>query len=148
MIRVIIIFAVLFSKFCYAEEIIASLDLKFVKDTEKTAAVLCYDEEEKNCQTWATFYLYKANVKKVLSGEIVEKKFTVIYGRHALRKTNYNNVLVRLEKLSTDADAQYQILEFSQNFELACFKSSEFKNLDSKLEIYNEKLKCAEKQEL
>lgn len=148
MIRVIIFFVFMLSKLCFAEEIVASLDLKFVKDTGKTAGVLCYGEGENDCHDWSTFYLYQAKVKKVLSGELVEQRFTVIYGHHALRKNNHRNLVVRLRKLSEGAEAQYQILEFSQKFELVCFGSPESKLFDLKLALGSEKLHCLEKEEL
>ena len=148
MIRVIIFIVLMFSTFCFAEEIVASLDLKFVKDTGKTAGVLCYDEGENDCHDWSTFYLYEAKVKKVFSGELVEQRFSVIYGHHALRKNNHSNMVVRLEKLAEGAEAQYQILEFSQKIKLVCFGSSESKLFNLKLESGSEKLQCLEKEEL
>ena len=146
--KIIAILAVLFSNFCHSEELIVELDLKFIKDTGKTADVMCYGENEVDCHTWSTFYLYEAKVKKVVSGDLPENKFTVIYGRHALRKNNHKGVIVRLNKLLPDADAQYQISEFGQNLELVCFQSAESRNFSADLELYNEKLKCAEKEEL
>ncbi|MGN0921732.1 MAG: hypothetical protein ACI4NJ_08445 [Cellvibrio sp.] len=146
--KIIAILAVLFSSCCHSEELIAKLDLKFIKDTGKTAGVMCYGDNEADCHTWATFYLYEAKVKKVVSGSLPENKFTVIYGRHALRKNNHKGVVVRLNKLLPDADAQYQISEFGQNYELVCFQSDESKNFSAGLELGNEKLKCAEKEEL
>jgi len=146
--KMIVIFAVLFSNYCLAEEVIAKVDLKFIKDTEKTAGVLCIGDNEEDCHEWSTFYLYEAKVKKVLSGNLVENRFTVIYGRHALRKNNHSSVIVRLIKLPDDGDAQYQILEFGQNLELVCFESPESNLFSEPLELNNEKLKCAEKEEL
>lgn len=146
--KIIVIFAVLFSNYCLSEELIAKLDLKFIKDTGKTAGVLCYGDNEDDCHEWSTFYLYEAKVKKVLSGNLPIKKFTVIYGRHALRKNNHSNVIVRLNKLPANEDAQYQILEFGQNFELVCFQSPESSLFSEPLELNNEKLKCAEKEYL
>lgn len=146
--KIIVIFAALFSNYCLAEEIIAKLDLKFIKDTGKTAGVLCYGDNEEDCHEWSTFYLYEAKVKKILSGNLPVNKFTVIYGRHALRKNNHSSVIVRLNKLSADGDAQYQILELGQSFELVCFHSPESSLFSDQLELNNEKLKCAEKEEL
>jgi hypothetical protein len=146
--KIIVILAVLLSNYCRAEELIAKLDLKFIKDTGKTAGVMCYGDNEEDCHEWSTFYLYEAKVKKVLSGNFSENKFTVIYGRHALRKNNHKSVIVRLNKLPADGDAQYQILEFGQNLELVCFQSPESSLFNEKLELKNEKLKCAEKEEL
>jgi len=146
--NIIVIFAVLFSNFCLSEELIAELDLKFIKDTGKTADVLCYGDTEVDCHAWSTFYLYEAKVKKVLSGNLPASELTVIYGRHALLKKNHSSVIVRLNKLPADGDAQYQILEFGQNLELVCFQSTGSSLFSEKLELNNEKLKCAEKEEL
>lgn len=145
--KIIVIIAVLFSNYCLAEELIAKLDLKFIRDTGKTAGVLCYGDNEKDCHEWSTFYLYEAKVKKILSGNLPVDKFTVIYGRHALRKINHSSVIVRLNKLPANGDAQYQILEFGKNIELVCFQS-ESSLFNEKLELDNEKLKCAEEEEL
>lgn len=146
--KVIVILAVLFSSCCLAEELIVTLDLKFIKDTGKVAGVLCYGDNEEDCHEWSTFYLYEAKVKKVLNGNLPENKFTVIYGRHALLKNNHKSVIVRLNKLPADGDAQYQILEFGQNLELVCFQSPESSIFSEQLELNNEELKCAEKEEL
>lgn len=140
--KVMAIFTVLFSNYCLAEELIAKLDLKFIKDTEKTASVLCYGDEE-DCHAWSTFYLYEAKVKKVLSGSLPENKFTVIYGVHALRKKNIDNVIVRLNKLPAGGDAQYQILEIGQELELICFNSLESSVFSEEREVDNKKLSCA-----
>lgn len=146
--KIIAIVAVLFSSFCHSEELIAKLDLKFIKDTGKTAGVMCYGDNEEDCYTWSTFYLYEAKVKRIVSGNLPENKFTVIYGRHALRKNDHKGVVVRLNKLLTDADAQYQISEFGKNHDLVCFQSVESKSFSADLKLGNEKLKCAEKEEL
>lgn len=146
--KIIVILTVLFSNYCPAEELIAKLDLKFIKDTGMKAGVLCYGDNEEDCHKWSTFYLYEAKVKKVLSGNLPENNFTVIYGRHALLKNNHKSLIVRLNKLPSDGDAQYQILEFGQNLELVCFQSSESSLFNEKLELNNEKLKCADAEEL
>ncbi|RYF99091.1 MAG: hypothetical protein EOO07_37225 [Chitinophagaceae bacterium] len=148
MIKAISFLVFTFSNFCFSDEIIASLDLKFVKDTGETAGVICYSEDDADCHEWSTFYLYEAKVKKVFSGELAEKHFTVIYGHHALLKNNHRNVIVSLKKLTDGADARYQIMEFSQKIELVCFRSAESRIFNSELELGGEKLHCAEKEEL
>lgn len=146
--KVILILSILCSNCCSAEELIAKLDLKFIKDTGKTATVLCYDDNEKDCHEWSTFYLYEAKVKKVLSGNLPSSKFSVIYGAHAMLANNHRNVVVSLNKLPAGGDSQYQIMEFAENLELVCFQSSDSSLFSEKLELNSQKLKCAEEEEL
>lgn len=113
--KIIIIYltalSILFTNFVFAENIVALVDLKFIKDTEITSQVMCYSDD--NCHTWATYYLYTASVKKVISGEPPEGNFKVIYGSHALLKKDFSNVLATLEPLEPENQfsAQYKVIE-------------------------------------
>ena len=78
----------------FAENVVAVLDLKFISDTEKTSTSICFEDETTECFSWASFYLYEAKIKKVLSGELSSKKFKVIYGRHALKKKILKELLL------------------------------------------------------
>jgi hypothetical protein len=144
MTRFIIIFIIFTSNSCFAEELTAVLDLKFIKDTGITSGVMCYRDEGEDCHTWSTFYLYDAKVRKVISGELSQKKITVIYGRHALLKNNRKNVVVRLKQLRPDAEAQYQIIEFGVAKEMVCFESVDSRQFSVKLEVADGKFQCIE----
>lgn len=94
-----------------AEEIKALIDLEFIEDTEITSGVLCYDEE--NCHPWSTYYLFSAHVLKVVTGQLPEDGFKVIFGRHALQEKDFPNVLATMEILepANEFYASYKILE-------------------------------------
>ena len=119
MIRYIFILLFLLPVNTYAEEVIAVLNLKFIKNTGKTATTICYDES--TCHSWASFYLYEAKVKKVLAGQLSTKRFKVIYGRHALKEKNLKRVVASLKKLEEGAEADYQIVERGNKLEMYCF---------------------------
>jgi hypothetical protein len=118
-------FLLFFASHLYAEDIVAILDMKFVKDTKETATLLCFGDNEEDCAQWATFYLYDAKVKKVLSGELPSKKIKVIYGRHALMPKNFKNVAVVMTPLQDHKEAEYQIKEWGELKEMYCFKSND-----------------------
>jgi hypothetical protein len=112
---------------CFAEpgeELVALVDLKFLRETEETAAVLCWGEEESDCDVWATHYLWRATVRRVYSGTEVERHFLVLYGRHALQKKNISEMTVVLKKLEKDAPfgARYQVVETGVPQKLVCFR--------------------------
>ncbi len=77
-----------------AEEIVAILDLKFIEDTGEAAVFVCGDDEP--CGTWATYYLFEANVDRVISGELPTDRFRVLYGQHALKQNKYFRNVVTL----------------------------------------------------
>ncbi len=77
-----------------AEEIVAILDLKFIEETDLTAAVMCYGDDEDDCFQWAVHYLFEAKVDKVVSGNLPDKRFLVLYGSHALRKKTFATKLL------------------------------------------------------
>jgi len=120
MTKYILIFLFLFPLNAFSNDVVAILNLKFIKDTDQTATTLCYDNEGENCHRWASFYLYEAKVKQVLSGELVTKKFKVIYGRHALKKKNLKRVVASLKKLEESANADYQIIEMGNELKMYC----------------------------
>lgn len=82
-----------------SDEIVAILDLKFIEDTGDTSMVLCYDENDEECGTWATYYLFEARVRKTIRGELPNKRFRVLYGQHALKKKDFYTVIALLEPI-------------------------------------------------
>ena len=104
-----------------AEEIVAVLDLKFIENTGEPGGYLCFDDDE--CGVWAVFYLFEASVDRVISGELPEKKFLVLYARHALREKNFRNIIALLKKREPDdfSEASYQITQWGQKRDLYCF---------------------------
>ena len=93
-----------------ANEIKVQADLEFLLDTQKESGKLCIGEND--CSTWSTFYLFKANVKKVIIGTEPSASFKVIYGRHALLKQDLNDVVLTLRELQHDNGfgAKYQVV--------------------------------------
>ena len=106
-----------------AEEIVAILDLKFVEDTGDTAAVLCFGEEDADCGVWATYYLFEASVDKVISGELPNDKFLVLFGRHALKKRSFRNVIALLKERDVEDpnEPQYRISQWGEKRTMYCF---------------------------
>ncbi|WNC71647.1 hypothetical protein RGQ13_16195 [Thalassotalea psychrophila] len=95
-----------------SEDLKVVADLKFLSDTGVESTKMCIDG---GCDAWATFYLYELDVKKVLSGELADNKFKVIYGRHAEVKADMNSVVVVLHQLKgpQNHNAQYQVLQIN-----------------------------------
>ena len=113
---------------CFAEaeeELVALVDLKFLRETEETAAVMCLGEEESDCGVWATHYLWRVTVRRVYSGAEVERNFLVLYGRHALRKKDIRELTVVLRRLKADAPfgARYQVVDLGMPQNLVCFRN-------------------------
>ncbi|MEM8815075.1 MAG: hypothetical protein AAGE85_04570 [Pseudomonadota bacterium] len=107
----------------HAEDVVAVLDLKFIEDTGDPARLLCLDEINDDCITWATFYLFEAKVDRVVSGDLPAKRFLVLFGRHALPEKNLRNVVALLTKLKTDDPnrPRYQVTQIGDKREVYCF---------------------------
>lgn len=129
-----------------ATEIVAVLDLKFEKETDDVAAWMCYGENEDDCDPWAYFYVFNANVKEVISGKLKEKQIKVIFGRHALKKGNHKNVIAKLSKLAEPKNAEYQIQEWGIKKNMYCFSHESNKLYNVRLESSKADLVCYEKQ--
>ena len=105
-----------------AQELVAVVDLKFVKETDQVVAWMCYGDTDEDCGPWAHGYLFEARVRKVLSGDWPKKKFLVIYGRHAMRKDNLRAVTGRFSKLTDGTDgAEYQLVARAVEGQSGCF---------------------------
>ena len=106
-----------------AEEIVAILDLKFVEETDLTAAVMCYGDDEDDCHPWAVHYLFEAKVDKVISGNLPEKRFLVLYGSHALKKKNFRNIIALLKERDANGpgEARYRIAQWGEKRSMYCF---------------------------
>lgn len=107
-----------------AGDLVAIIDLKFLKDTDKTAAVLCFGDQDEDCVPWATHNLYRATFRKVLHGEESRKTVLVLYGRHAMGNNNLRRVIATLSRLETtdDTGAEYRVAELGHERELFCFR--------------------------
>ncbi len=106
-----------------AEEIVAIVDLKFIEETEDTAAVLCLGDEDDDCFPWAVYYIFEARIDKVISGNLPDKRFRVLFGRHALKKKNFRNVIALFEERETDDpdEPQYRISQWGEKRTMYCF---------------------------
>ena len=93
-----------------ADELKVQADLEFILDTEKESGKLCFGKSD--CSTWSTFYLFNANVKKLIIGNEPTTSFKVIYGQHGLLKQDLNGVVITLKKLElgNDFGAKYQVI--------------------------------------
>lgn len=110
------------SPFCLAQEdeLVAIVDLRFLKETEQVVAVMCFDDD---CGPSAYGYLYEATVRKVVNGHAPRNKFLVIYGRHAMRKNNVRGLAARFNKLTDNPDgAEYQIVRTAYEGQPTCFE--------------------------
>ena len=107
----------------FAEEIVAILDLKFIEETDLTAAVMCFGEDESDCHEWAVYYLFEAKVDKVISGHLPDKRFRVLYGRHALAKRNIRNMVALLKErdISDSDEPRYRIAQSGEKRTMHCF---------------------------
>ena len=110
-----------------AEEIVAVLDLKFIEETDKTAVVMCYGNDDDDCGVWAVHYMFEAKVDKVISGNLPDKRFLVLFGKHALARKNIRNVVALLKKLDVDDpdEPQYQITQWGERRKMYCFDRRE-----------------------
>lgn len=127
MIRSLICVVLLLSTSAFAEEVVAVVDLKFLKDTGETASTLCFEGQTENvsCSTWATFYLFEAQVKKVVHGNLLSRNFHVWFGAHALKEGNIRNAVVKLKPLPPEHEARYQIVALGERKRLYCFPANE-----------------------
>lgn len=146
MIRIIFIVVLLFSCSARAEEVIAVVDLKFLRETGEVASTLCFDDgsEEQNCATWATFYLFEARVKKVVFGELKARKFHVWLGVHALKKGNIKNMVAKLMPLPPEHEAAYQIIGWGDKRELYCFEAKQGEAYNTSIKLEGENVQCYE----
>jgi hypothetical protein len=105
------------------EEVVALVDLQFLKVTDVTASVLCLTDKEEDCFVYGTHYLWRARVRKVISGDLREKSFLVLYGRHALLEKNIRGMTAVLRRLEPDAPfgAHYQVVGVGVPQKLLCF---------------------------
>ena len=129
--KIILLSLIVASIYAEAESIVVA-DLMYVRDTGDTASALCFDDEGKECSTWSTFYLFEAKIKKHISGNELPKRFNVIFGRHALKKKDIKKALVKLEPITGNKEAQYQVIDIGFAGKVYCFESE----IVNKLECY------------
>ena len=125
----ICLFAFLGAQRCFAEsdvELIALVDLKFLRETDETAVVLCLDDAGEECDVWARHYLWRATIRRVYAGVESERHFLVLYGHHALKKKNLRGVTAVFKKLEPGAPfgARYQITNRGLPQKLLCFENA------------------------
>lgn len=144
MIRIILLVVLLLPFTALAEDLVAVVDLKFLKDTGEASSTLCFEEvnEEKDCATWATFYLFEARVKKVVSRELSGRKFRVWFGIHALKKGNIKNMVAKLRPLPPEHEAEYQIVAWGEKKELYCFEAKERETYNTNIEPEGTNMQC------
>jgi hypothetical protein len=110
------------SSACLAQpqELVAVVDLKFLKATELVVVVTCLVEDE--CYPTAYGNLFEAQLRKKISGEWPKKKFLVIYGAYARKGEILRGVTGRFSALTDGIEgAKYQIVDTAVDGDLACF---------------------------
>ena len=141
----VVLILVATSPSAHAEDIVAILDLEFIEDTGETAAVLCLGDDDSDCVPWATFYVFEATPLRVIKGELPEEPFAVLFGRHALKKQDFYDVVAMIEHLE-DADPdrpQYQILKRGERLSMYCFDRQDGDEAELAVELNDsEQLKC------
>lgn len=107
-----------------ATDLVAIVDLKFLKETDKTATVLCLGDKDEDCVPWGTHNLYRATIRKVIHGKESRKSMLVLFGRHAMKKVNMRGVIATLNRLETadDTGAEYRVAELGDEREFYCFR--------------------------
>jgi ketosteroid isomerase-like protein len=101
-------------------ELIAVVDLKFLKVTDFVTTWLCVDEY---CEPSSHGYLFEARLRTAVNGEWPKKKFLVLYGRHAMGQSNQRRVVGRFSKLTDGPDgAEYQLVEAGVHGQPSCFE--------------------------
>ncbi len=130
--RKIILLLLVTVSICVQAESVVVVDLAYVRDTGETASALCFGDEGTECSSWSTFYLFEAKVKKHVSGKELPEKFNVIFGQHALRKKNIKKAVVKIEPITGNKEANYQVIDIGFKGKVYCFESE----IANKLECY------------
>lgn len=128
------------------QDLVAILDIKFVKETEDVAEWMCYEENDQDCHPWAYFYLFDAKVKKIVAGDLNEKKFRILFGKHALKRGAHRNIIVTLSKLEKNKEAEYQVTEWGEEKEMYCFHQEANKKYNVRLQSSETNLNCYDKK--
>jgi hypothetical protein len=110
-----------------AVDLVAVVDLEFIRATDEPASILCIQSTEETCGAWSHFYVYRARVRRVVSGVEPRKTLIVKFGRHALKKIDFRGIPVTMNKLKAtkESDPQYQIIDWGEKRELFCFEPYE-----------------------
>ncbi|NNC76454.1 MAG: hypothetical protein HKN77_00745 [Woeseiaceae bacterium] len=135
----------LFSSMVLADKAVAILNLEFVEDTGDTAAIMCFGEDDTDCARWATYYLFEATALKVISGELPDEPFPVLFGKHALKKQGFYDVVALVELLE-DADPgepKYRIAAWGERLMMYCFRRRNDEDTEIAVELNDkEQLSC------
>lgn len=139
-----------------ANDLVAEVDLEFIRETDDVAAVMCMGDSDDDCFPWAHHYLWRARIRRILGGEETQRTFLVLYGRHALSKKDLPRRIVVMKRLEDDSPAQarYQIKDMAYEVKLTCFRESTVQ--DSALEMnykvdrgeFADPLRCFDPDEL
>jgi hypothetical protein len=108
----------------WAGDLVAIVDLKFIRATDQPAMIMCLGDRDEDCVVWATLNLYKARIRKVISGTESRKTMFVTFGRHALMEKDLRGVIATMNKREAKepSDPQYQIVEWGYEREMVCFR--------------------------
>jgi len=107
---------------CLAEdkELVAVVDLKFLKATEQVVVFTCLSDDE--CYPSAYGNLYEAQLRRKISGAWPKTKFLVLYGGYARKGEILRGVIGRFSALTDGIEgAKYQMVDRAVDGHLACF---------------------------
>jgi ketosteroid isomerase-like protein len=104
------------------EELVAVVDLKFLKTTEQVVVITCWGHGDDECYPSAYGSLYEAQLRRVISGEWPKRKFLVIYGGGGRKGEILRGVIGKFSALTDGTEgAKYQIVDTAVDGDLACF---------------------------
>jgi hypothetical protein len=111
-------------------DLVATVDLKFIRATDETASVMCSGDKEDNCAVWATLNIYQARIRKLHFGTESRKTVLVYFGKHALKEMDFRRLTVTMSKLESksESDPQYRIWDWADKRKLFCFPRRQDEN--------------------
>jgi hypothetical protein len=116
-----------FRNVAWAGDLVAIVDLEFIRATDQPAVIMCYGDEDENCGVWATLNLYRARIHKVIEGTESRESMLVMFGRHALGHEDLPAIIATMNKLEVKeaADPEYQIVSWGDKREMFCLPRRE-----------------------
>jgi len=102
-------------------DVVALVDLKFIEETDIPAGMICFGEDQ--CDVWAVHYLWEARVRELIHGEEIDRRFRVLFGRHALVKRDLKKRYVALRRLTPEEHptARYEVIDTGYQRTFLCF---------------------------
>ncbi|MEM7359886.1 MAG: hypothetical protein AAF431_12370 [Pseudomonadota bacterium] len=156
--KYLILFTLLFLTFqaTSANEVVAITEAVRIEDTGISSASICQENGE--CYTWRTFYLFEVKMKRILKGLETDKTISFLYSAHSLNVSDmmvvFKNSLVRLVEIKDRVEAiknipaKYMLFDWEIPQSKECF-SNEFSpevDFDGSMYINGQKIRCFDKE--